>query len=664
MSCENCHRLLPSGACPADEADREPGVLRVALVGNPNVGKSVLFNQLTGAHQIVGNWPGKTVEKMKGRLNFESTEFEIVDLPGTYSISSDIGEEKQVRDYLMRAKPDLIIDVVDSSFLDRNLALTTELLMLGSPMVVSLNLIDQAEKNGIDIDSDALGKALGVPVIRTSGLRGIGVTDLLRVGMLAVRSRAGSHERILHTPRITKIIERIRDSIHPLFPDSPASWLAERLLAGDADIELLLEAMDENLLRSIKGSRLELEREFADNIGSILSSDRFAVAATIVSKSIRYSSEPRITAADKIHNILTHRIYGIAVTVAIAALGFYGIFLFGDSVANLLIRWFGSAQPSFIHLFSDAALGTFIWNGFLGSLISVLSIALPYLVPFFLFLAILEDSGFLARVAFVMDGTFHRIGLHGKAFIPMLLGYSCNVPACMGCRIMETERERLLSIFAVTMIPCAATSVVILGLVGTYVGFLWVVALYAFNIVVLAVLVRAAGAILPGEPVGLIMEMPPLRRPSPKIVLRQSWHRAKDFIYIAVPLLIAVGLFLGALQYLGLMGGISNAMSPITVGWLGLPAFVGILLIFGILRKELTLLLLGSVAGTANFALVMTQSQMIVFTIIVILYIPCVATIGALVREIGPKKAATITLFKIGFAILVGGIAFRLFTLL
>ncbi|MEM4265376.1 MAG: nucleoside recognition domain-containing protein, partial [Thermoplasmata archaeon] len=336
------------------------------------------------------------------------------------------------------------------------------------------------------------------------------------------------------------------------------------------------------------------------------------------------------------------------------------IFLLGDYIASNLGAWFESLRPGFVGLFSDARFGEFVWNGLLGGIFSVISIALPFLIPLFIILAIMEDSGYLARVAFVMDGVLHKIGLHGKAFIPILLGYSCNVPACMGCRIMETRRDRLLSIFAVTLIPCAATTVVILGLVGTYVGIEWVIALYLFDILLLAVLVRAVGSLLPEKSTGLIMEMPPLRKPSLRIVLRQSWFRAKDFVYIAIPLLIIIGLILGALQYFEWLDEISEAMSPVTVGWLGLPAFAGVLLIFGILRKELTLVMLGSVAGTLDFASVMSSDQMIVFTLVVMLYIPCAATVGALIKEIGLKKATMITVFEIGLAILVGGIALRL----
>jgi len=662
LGCQNCNMLDPSGKCEIDQVEREPGTIYIALVGNPNVGKSVIFNQLTGAHQIIGNWPGKTAAASRGQLKFEGATYDFADLPGTYSISSDVAEERTVGEYVAKSRPDVVVNIVDASFLERNLSLTLELLTMDVPVILSVNLMDQAEKGGISIDFEGLGKLLGVTAVPTTGLRGKGIPEILRESRVLAGKEVASVEKPFHTPRIAKAIMDLRGPVEQIFPHSPGIWLAERLLAGDDKLENMVREIDPSLLDAVRLKRSELEREFGDRISSILTSDRYAVAASITSKTVKRSVQTKTPVEEKIHNILTHRIYGILSIVAIAGSSFLLIFLVGDYLATAMISWFNSIQPSFVSLFSDPRLGIFLWNGLLGGILSVISIALPYLLPLFIVLAVMEDSGYLARVAFVMDGVLHKIGLHGKAFIPILLGFSCNVPACIGCRIMETERERILSIFAVTLIPCAATTVVILGLVGTFLGIWWVLALYAFDLVLLAVLVRFAGRFLPEKSTGLIMEMPPLRKPSAKIVLRQSWFRAKDFIYIAIPLLIIVGLFLGAVQYFGWLGAISDAMSPVTVGWLGLPAITGILLIFGILRKELTLVMLGSIAGTLNFASVMTPTQMIVFTLVVMLYIPCVATIGVLVREIGARKAATITLFEVGFAILVGGIAFRLLT--
>jgi ferrous iron transport protein B len=255
------------------------------------------------------------------------------------------------------------------------------------------------------------------------------------------------------------------------------------------------------------------------------------------------------------------------------------------------------------------------------------------------------------------------MGLHGKAFIPVMLSFGCNVPGCLGCRIMETTRERLLTAFVVTLVPCAATSVIILGLVGNYLGIQWALALYIINLIIIFVLGRIAFKVLPGEPTELIMEMSDYRVPHIKTVVKQTWFRLREFIVMAFPLIIVGSIIIKIAEVANLLEPIATIFSPVTVAWLGLPTVTGIALIFGVLRKELTLIMLASLFGTTNFALVMTPAQMIVFTLVVMLYIPCVATIGALVKEFGWKKAGIITVTEILLALLLGGIAFRILTI-
>lgn len=296
-------------------------------------------------------------------------------------------------------------------------------------------------------------------------------------------------------------------------------------------------------------------------------------------------------------------------------------------------------------------------------IIAGVTIALPYIAPFYLILYFLEGSGYLSRIAFLMDTLMHKIGLHGKAFIPLMLGYGCNVPACLGCRIMETERERLLAAFVTTLIPCAARTVIILGLVGTFVGIQWALALYIIDLLIIFLLGRLAFKALPGEPTALIMEMHDYRVPHLKTVGRQTWFRLEEFIKISFPLIIGGSFVIKLIEILGLLEPIANILSPVTVTWLGLPSIAGITLIFGVLRKELALTILATLLGTTDFAQVLTSLQMIIFALVAMLYIPCVATIAALVKEFGWKKALFITVFEIIFAIFVGGIAFRLLTL-
>jgi ferrous iron transport protein B len=333
-------------------------------------------------------------------------------------------------------------------------------------------------------------------------------------------------------------------------------------------------------------------------------------------------------------------------------------------LAQLLSSLLTSFKPFVIQLLGEGFVGQIVWGGFFEGVIAGLTIAIPYLIPFFLILSLLEDSGYLARMAFLMDAVMHKVGLHGRAFIPLLLGYGCNVPACLSCRILENKRERDIAGFLVTLVPCAARTVVILSLVGAYLGFQWALAVYAFNLLIIFILGRIAFKLLPGEPMGLIMEMPPYRMPSLKSVFNETWGRLQDFIFMAFPIIIASTFLIKLLELLGVVSILSRLLSPITVGWLGLPEAVGITLIFGILRKELTIIMLASLLGTQNFATVLTPIQMLVFTLVTLFYIPCVATISALAKEFGWRRALYITAFEIGFALLLGGVAFRLLGML
>lgn len=347
----------------------------------------------------------------------------------------------------------------------------------------------------------------------------------------------------------------------------------------------------------------------------------------------------------------------------ILLLVFFSVFTFGDYTSTLLGNLLYSLEPLFANIFGSGAIGTLIWKGLMGGLIAALTVVLPYILPFYIILYVLENSGYLSRIAFLMDKFMHSIGLHGKAFIPAILGYGCSVPACLGCRIMETERERLLAAFVTTLIPCAARTVVILGLVGRFLGFEYALMLYLFDLFVIFGLGRLAFKTLPGEPTALIMEMPSYRLPHIKTVFKETLFRLGEFVKIALPLIVVGSIAIELAEISGVLEIITAALSPITVIWLGLPAITGVALIFGILKKELTLVMLATVLGTANFALVLTPVQMVVFTLVTMFYIPCIATIAALVREFDWKKSFLITLFEIVFALVLGGIAFRLLSL-
>ena len=636
----------------------------IALAGNANVGKSVIFNQLTGLHQHIGNWPGKTVEKAEGTLHFKGYTIDIIDLPGIYSLSTFSIEELISRDYIATEKPDLVINVVDASLLERNLFFTLQLLELESPVIVALNQIDMAKKKGIIVDHEKAEKILGVPVIPTVAVSGKGIYGMLETAIGVIEKKKKMEPL---KPRYGREIEERIEDLSILLSKIqlryPARWVAIKLLEEDMEVEKEVLGVSPEIVATAEKLRVELEEIHGHSCPTIVTSERYHVASRI-SGEIQKITEPlKIPLREKLHTVTTHRILGYPIMLAAVLTVFIAIFTFGDFTSAIFGDCFFGLKPTFDSVLGTGIIGELIWGGAMEGIIGGITVALPYILPFYFILYLFEDSGYLSRIAFLMDNLMHKMGLHGKAFIPVMLSFGCNVPGCLGCRIMETTRERLLTAFVVTLVPCAATSVIILGLVGAFVGIEWALALYIINLIIIFVLGRIAFKALPGEPTELIMEMSDYRIPHLITVAKQTWFRLREFIVMAFPLIIAGSFVIKIAEVANLLDPLANMWSPVTVAWLGLPAVTGIALIFGVLRKELTLIMLGTLFGTTNFAQVMTPVQMIVFTLVVMLYIPCVATIGALVKEFGWKKAWAITVFEILLALLSGGIAFRLLTI-
>ncbi len=639
--------------------------ITIALAGNANIGKSVIFNHLTGLHQHIGNWPGKTVEKAEGTLHFKGYTIDIIDLPGIYSLSTFSLEELVSREYIAVEKPDLVINVVDASVLERNLFFTLQLIELETPMVIALNQVDMAKKKGIKINYKRLEKTLGVPVVPTVATRGTRLYELLQRAVETIEKGWKKTSQMKYGEEIEEKIRTLSGMVVEVHYPYPARWTAVKLLEKDEQVEREIREIDPKILFAAEKFVGEIEEIHGHSCSTVITSERYEIAGCIA-REVQHIVPPiKPPMRERLHALTTHKILGYPI-MAISLLAiFYSIFTFGDYTSGLLSDFFYSLEPVFESIFGTGIVGKLIWGGVMEGIIAGVTIALPYIIPFYLILYFLEDSGYLSRIAFLLDNLMHKIGLHGKAFIPAMLSLGCNVPGCLGCRIMETERERLLSAFVVTLVPCAATTVIILGLVGTFVGVQWALALYIIDFLIIFLLGRLAFKALPGEPTALIMEMHDYRVPHLQTVLSQTWFRLMEFVKIAFPLIIAGSLVIRLAEVVGLLNPIKNVLSPITVTWLGLPAVTGIALIFGVLRKELTLIMLADLFGTTNFAEApgFGSVQMIVFALVTMLYIPCVATIAALVREFGWKKALFITVFEILFAILVGGIAYRLLML-
>ncbi len=634
--------------------------LKIALAGNANVGKSVIFNQLTGLHQHIGNWPGKTVEKAEGTLHFKGYTIDIIDLPGIYSLSTFSLEEIVSREYIVEEKPDLVINIVDASALERNLFFTLQLMELETPLIIALNQIDMAEKKGIKIDLKRLEENLGVSVVPTIAIKGKGIYEMLEKSVEVIEKGAVKPSAISYGEEIEERIRRLTEVLGKIRLKYPARWTAIKLLEGDEQVKKEIYDLNPEILQMAENLAREIEEIHGHPCPTVVVSERYEVAGKIAREVQQILPRIKPPLGERLHEVTTHRVLGYPIMILVVLGIFNVIFMLGGCMSGVLSGLFYGYEPLFENLFGLNPLKEIIWGGIMEGVIANISVALPYIIPFYLILYVLEDSGYLARAAFLTDTLMHKIGLHGKAFIPLMLGYGCNVPACLGCRIMETERERLLAGFVVTLIPCAARTIVILGLVGSFLGLHWALTLYAIDFIIVFLLGKLAFKVLPGEPTALIMEMPDYRLPHFKTVIKQTWFRLVEFLKISFPLIIVSGLIIKFAEIFNLLEPISRSLSPVTVTWLGLPEITGVTLIFGILRKELTLIILATLLGTTKFQEALTPLQMFVFTLVVMLYVPCIATIAACVKEFGWKKAIIISLLEIILAISVGGLAYRI----
>ncbi len=642
--------------------------ITIALAGNPNVGKSVIFNQLTGASQTVGNWPGKTVERAEGKLYYMGYEIHVLDLPGTYSLSAYSQEEIVAREYVALERPDVVINIVDASSLERNLYLTIQLLELEAPLVIALNLWDVAVKKGIKIDVDALERELGVPVIPTVAITGYGVDRLLSTVIDVVEGRVKLKPlKIRYGREVEEKIQVLSRAISKNMPELcnkyPARWIAVKILERDEEVIKVVSSHENGSLILLLADELAstLEELHGEPAPVIIASERYSIISRIVSRVQKIEAIEQVTLSEKLDYLTTHPLFGYPILLSVMALVFTLVFIGGGFLEELLSALFDEVIIPVVELSVSRVMppliAQLIIDGFIAGIVAGITIAIPYVFTFYILLSILEDSGYLPRAAFLMDNLMHKIGLHGKAFIPLILGYGCNVPACIGCRIMETDRERLILGFLVVLIPCAARTVVILGLVGKYIGLSTALLLYAIDLFLVVLLGRILNSRMPGRPIGLIMEIPEYRLPMLRNVLIKTWVRTKDFIYVALPLIVLGSVILEYAKITGLTWMISRLMSPIIQGVLGLPAECAIPLIFGILRKELTLIMLIEVFEANDLSLILSDRQMIVFSLVTMIYIPCIATIAALIREYGWRKASLISAVSILIAVVVGIIA-------
>lgn len=636
--------------------------LVIALAGTPNVGKSAIFHQITGADVIISNYPGTTVELTEGRIKHGDHDIRVVDLPGIYSLGAVSQDELVARRVILEQNPDVIVNIVDASNLGRSLYLTLQLLRLNRPMIVVLNMYDAALKKGIKIDADALSEKLGVPVIPTVAIRGENVQAAFEKAVEIALEKRPPKKVIPMGKDIENAVKELEKCIRKNLPrlpfDLPPQSLAIKLLEGDVHLveEVAREPKSDIVLKKADELAKKIMKQHGEPAAFRIARERHGIANIIASEVTKYViTKP--TASEELSELMTRPKTGIPIMITVFAALILLIVYVGGFLEGLLTAGWETATSGLSSVLeSSGPVGKVVNIGLIHGIAGILSVMIPYILVFFLALAILEDTGYLPRMAFVMDSAMHKIGLHGRAVVPMLGGFGCNVPAIMGTRVLTTRRERRIASFLITMIPCSARTAVILGAVGFYLGIRYVLVIYGIILVMIFLVGWLLNRWLPGQVSGMIMEMPPLRRPMLGPVLSKTWLRMKHFVYIAVPLLLLGSFLIGALHVSGFLNSIAEPLAPFTTGLLGLPAVAIIPLIYGFIRKEGALVLLVSIAGTSNLLTFMTPLQIFVFALVVAIYVPCIATVAILRSELGWKDAIVISFGTFLLAVLVGGL--------
>ena len=680
--------------------------LKIALAGNPNCGKTTLFNALTGSNQYVGNWPGVTVEKKEGKLKGHK-DVVIQDLPGIYSLSPYTLEEVVARSYLVNEKPDAILNIVDGTNIERNLYLTTQLIELGLPVVVAVNMIDLVRKNGDTIDLAKLGTALGCEVVEMSALKGEGGMEAAEKAVALAQSHKAGELPHVFTGSVEHAIAHIEESIQGKVDEGYLRWYAIKLFERDSKVLEDLK-LDKELASHLEEHIADCEKELDDDAESIITNQRYAYINTVVSKAVKKKApKGRLSVSDKIDQIVTNRILALPI-FAVVMFCIYSIAMGGYafSIGTMGTDWandvlFGEIVPGFFDSILTS-LGVSGWlyglimDGIVAGVGAVLGFVPQMLVLFFL-LAILEDVGYMARVAFIMDRIFRRFGLSGKSFIPMLVATGCGVPGIMASRTIEQDRDRKMTIMTTGFIPCGAKMPIIGLFAGAVFGESPWVATSAFFIGIAAVVI--SGIMLKkfkafaGEPAPFVMELPTYHLPSMGNVLRATWERGWSFIKRAGTIILLSSIILWFLQGYGFVDGVWQAVEDnndsllamigsavawifYPLGWIGDMAWKAtVATITGLIAKEEVVNTFGVLYQYAGEADLLEDSHDIwmaigadfgamtaySFMIFNLLCAPCFAAMGAIKREMNNVKWTLGAIgYMCGFAYVVSMIVYQL----
>jgi len=613
---------------------------KAVLIGNPSVGKSLIFNNLTGLGVEVSNYPGTTVGIMSGIVRYGEAEFSITDLPGIYSISGKSEEERLVREYLVTGDSDLIVAVLDAKHLERNLYLLLQIAELRKPSVIVLNMMDDAKSAGKIIDSAALSVKFGVPVIETIATEG---KNLEKIAEYVLGDNLSIPKII---PRYDHHIEAAAKSLQKYHNISEA----EALFALE---NITLSTLPPDIMESAQVIAAEIEKRHMMSPQQIIGANRHNTAKSITDD---VTSIAPVRKRRNLDSLLTKSFPGIPILI-LTMIGILAVvFVVGGFLEEAIIGLMTTYISEPFHALGLASLPDTVGGAVILALMSGLGIAFPYVFLFYLFISILEDTGYLTRAAFLADRGMHHLGLHGQGLIPLVLSFGCSVPAIMSTRLLPTRRERIIASVLVTMLPCSARTVVISGIVASFIGFGAAFSIYGIVFMLVFALGVVLSKITPGEQYGMILEMSELRKPIPKYVFRKAWMRVKEFLYIAMPLLLISSVILGLFEYFGLVTMFESFIDPISYAVLGLPGFAFTALLFGILRKEMAFETLAIMGGTTDLAAILSSGQLYIFALVCVLFVPCISTVAVLMKEIGVKPAALITVFTLTLGISLGAL--------
>ena len=694
--------------------------IKIALAGNPNCGKTTLFNDLTGSNQYVGNWPGVTVEKKEGRLKGQK-DVVIQDLPGIYSLSPYTLEEVVARGYLVNEKPDAILNIIDGTNIERNLYLTTQLIELGIPVVMAVNMIDLVRKNGDKIDLKKLSAELGCQAVEISALKGEGSMKAAEMAVAAAKSGKAGELPHVFTGSVEHAIAHIEESIQGKVDDRFLRWYAVKLFERDDKVQQELK-LDKALVDHIDQHIADCEKEMDDDAESIITNQRYAYINTVVEKAVRKKARvEHLTVSDKIDQVVTNRIFALPIFALIMFL-MYALSMGtsiadgGISIGSFATDWtndvlFGEIVPNALGGFLESVgvadwLYGLIMDGIVAGVGAVLGFVPQMLVLFFL-LSILEDIGYMARVAFIMDRIFRKFGLSGKSFIPILVGTGCGVPGVMASRTIENERDRRMTIMTTCFIPCSAKMPIIGLFAGALFGGSSLVAVSAYFIgfaaIIISGIILKKTKLFAGDPAPFVMELPAYHVPAWGNVLRATWERGWSFIKRAGTVILASTIVLWFLQGFGFEDGVFGmvedqdnsilAAVASAIAWIFAPQGFGnwratVASISGLIAKENVVGTLGVLyhfggelsengdeiwGEVANDYTAISAYSFMIFNL---LCAPCFAAMGAIKREMNNGKwtaiaigymcllayCASLVVYQIG-GLITGEVGFNIFTI-